>query len=471
MIGHQPDMILRHQEKWDLLPNHLKTRVQNTSKQYRGSELGPLLLEKLFVWEDMDKLCLDHLPGVNSAFLRTVANSVDLDRLTFISLANSMQINSSAVAALLRQSRGLSHLNVKGCVNLSDAAFPEKVIKDLSELAYVNVSFTQVTAPALTLFYGLCPKLATLKMAGCKIIEKNIAQIFTSPSDVLVSLKFRHCNVSTSSLKRILENFPNLHTLDYSSTDLRSLRPLLGFSHPSQLHKLNVSNCRELRPSRIELEELFLANPNLEHIYLTDARLLELPTSSLAKLKTLFTPGMYYPHIIIPEIFAHAANLTYLDLSRTSSGLYLRKGDYAEPLVLNTPNLRILSLQDSKVGDEAAEILAQLHSLHSLFLRGTAISETGLRQIVFGCPWLREVDLASCRRINIHERRTILGVLQIEFQGMLEEARDTGQATVSLVDEPFSEGYVIKNVHNGEEEREALVCLTSMSIVDGGASL
>jgi Leucine-rich repeat (LRR) protein len=200
----------------------------------------------------------------------------------------------------------------------------------------------------------------------------------------------------------------------------------------------------------VDLSLLFTFNPDLEHIYLTKARISSIPPSTLANLKTLFSPEMYSPRDVLPEILEYAENLTYLDLSRTD--LRFSPYDYDVSLVLNTPNLRILSLQDTHVSDESAELLSQLHSLRSLFLRGTAISTSGLRMIVYGCPWLEEVDLASCRRIDFRERRTVLANLQTEFQESLEEVRRTGQ-----VMDPDGQIYKLQCVHNGDEERDALV--------------
>jgi hypothetical protein len=462
LIGHRPDMILQDPELWKMIPNHLKYRIQKASRRYRGSELTPSLLEKLFAVDDMDVLDLDDLPGVSSGLLRAVTSNVDLSTLTFISMVGCTRINSNAVASLLRHSPNLSHFNVKGCVNLSDAAFPEKIlVKELKQLTYVNLSFTQVGAKSLTLLYAHCPKLEVLKLAGCKITDKQIPQIFTHPSDVLVSLKFRHCNVSNASLKRILENFPNLHTLDFSSTDLRSLRPLLAIPHQSQLRKLNISNCRELRPSQAEFSELFRCNPDLEHIYTTNARLDDIPSESLEKLKTLFVPGMYSAQYFLPHLTQHGHNLTYLDLSR--SDVDFRTVGYYSVQVFNTPNLRILSLQDTHIHDDGAELLSQIHSLRSLFLRGTAISAVGLRQIVYGCPWLEEVDLSSCRRIDFRERRTILATLQTEFKEKLAEVGETGQIWIP----ELSDLYIRKTVQNGDEERDALVRIPDVNVDSG----
>ena len=198
-------------------------------------KLPGMLIEKLFIKDEMEELNLDDFPGVTNTFLSGLNKRIELDRLTTLSLVNDTQIRSSGLALFLRKCVNLSHLNLKGCVELKNETFPEKTVKQLSQLSYLNVSFTQVTGKALATVYSLCPKLATLKLAGCKVIggKDSIANVFPQKSETLINLKLRHCTITQSQLHHILETLPNLQTLDCSSSwtsTVRSLRPFLSLS-------------------------------------------------------------------------------------------------------------------------------------------------------------------------------------------------------------------------------------------------
>ena len=407
----------------------------------------------------MTSLDVDNLPGVNSEFLRTITTSIDPRTLTSISLTHATRISSGTVATLVRKMPNVTHLNFKGCVNLNNATFPEKVVQKLQKLSYLNISYTQITGKAIALVYKHCPELATLKVSGCKYIvdsHTHVANIFPHSSEMLRSFKVRMCGLTQNTLKEILELFPNLETLDCSSTNIQRIRPFFSSEHESQLRKLNLSNCPDLDLTRpMDLDILYACNPNLEHIYLTDART-HLPCTFLANLKTLFMPGLHGARTYFTDIVLHGHNLTYIDLSRTDLNL----NSHTRPLAINVPNLRTLSLIETRIDDSAAEVISQMHTLRSLFLRGTAISAEGMRTIVFGCPWLEEVDLASCRRIGVLERRTLFSSLRGEFWECLAEAKGKGSAVVG----ENGKIYQVKRVYSGEEERDALVVVENNDV-------
>lgn len=454
-IGRQPEVILRRQDLWDVLPEHLKVCVRTATTYFHSGSIqpGPLLLEKLFIGDNMRTLNLDGMKNVSNVFLRKVHTTVNLDQLTFLSLVDIESIKSSAVASLLRVCSNLSYLNLKSCCELNDNVITDLVVSTLKELTYLNISYTRIGGPSLALIYAHCPKLATLKVAKCRLTygHTNIKGIFPHPSNVLVNLKVRHCSVNQQHLKYLLEMFPNLQTFDCSSCDLRSIRPFITLPHESQLRKLNISNCKNLDLTKQnDVAQMFHVHSKLEHIYLTNA-MARIPTESIANLRTLFAPMLYYPRAVIPEILEYGHNLTYLDLS--CSDLYFHPEDYEEPLVVNVPNLRILSLQKTRVGDGAAALISKFHTLRSLFLGETAISALGLRVIVFACPWLEEVDLSGSRRFDVRERRTLLSTLRKEFHERMAEARLNGK----VLDPVTNDWYEIESVSNGEEERDSLV--------------
>jgi len=408
----------------------------------------------------MQVLDLDDFPGVTNSLLNGLSKRLDLDKLTSLSLVNSTEVRSSCVAAFLRKCINVSHINLKGCVELKNETFPEKTVKQLSHLSYLNVSFTQMTGKALAKIYSLCPKLATLKLAGCKVIggQDSISNVFSHKSDTLINLKLRHCTITQAQLQYLLETLPNLQTLDCSSSStstVRSLRPFLTLSHPSQLRKINLSNCPNLDLTKpMELNRFFIQNSKLEHVYIKDAKVNAksvIPQSSLANLKTLFIPGVSNPTEFLPSILELAVNLTYLDLSHTS--IRFDPHAYSTPLVFNVPHLRTLSLEKTPVNDESAEIISQLHSLRSLFLGQTLISANGVRRIVFACPWLEQLDLTSCRGVDVEDRRTLLDTLQKEFWEYLSDARPTGK----VLEREMLRLYTVETFHNHNEEREGLV--------------
>lgn len=442
-----------------MLPDHLKDYVRNATRGHRASELQPVLLEEMFIEEDMERLDLDDFAGVNNNFLRTVRARIDLERLTFLSLVGNTAINGKTVSSFLQGCVNMSHINLKSCINLKNDTFPEKVVKQLPQLSYLNISFTMIGGKAAALIYSHCPKLATLKMASCNLLDGlSINKIFPHPSENLISLKIRHCTISQAQLQHILDNLPNLQTFDCSSSrasTFSNLRPFLNIAHPSQLRKLNLSNLRFLELNRpADLKAFFTKHANLEHIYLMDAHVDAksiIPESSLANFKTLFVPGISNAITFLPAILQIAQNLTYLDLSRTR--LPFDKADYNEPLVFNVPHLRTLSLEDTRVGDYSADLISQIHTLRSLFLRNTAISPIGVRVIVYACPWLEEVDLSSCRSIAVYDRRTLGDTLRREFWEKLAVAREKG----NVLEQESGEWYTIERFNSEGEERDGLV--------------
>jgi hypothetical protein len=434
VIGKHPDLILRQESLWNLLPYHLKNYVRIATRRFLAAEeekeLLPAVIEKIFVEDIMETIDFDNLTAVTNPFLLSVHRrlSQNLGAITRLSLVNNRKLNNTAIASFLKGCANLEYLNLKGCVNLKNEALPQKVVKQIPKLRYLNISFTQISGKAIALIYEHCKELSTLKLAGCKFGDgMNIPKIFPEPSENLRNLKLRHCVVNQNQLQYILRAFPNLETFDYSSSDLRSIRPFYAIEHPSQLRKLNLSNCRSLDLTKaIELRKVLEKHEKLEHIYLTRANISlrsVISDESLNHFKTLFLPQLSYPTDSLPIILSKATNLTYLDLSH--SFLRFEEDDYLEPVVVNVPNLRTLSLEDTSVSDRSAPLISQIHTLRSLFLRGTSISVVGVREIVFACPWLEELDVTSCRAIEIRERRSLLQTLRRQFWKLLNEADRT----------------------------------------------
>lgn len=445
---------------WDILPEHLKEyvreHIRNAEKHYR---MPIELLEKLFIDENLTVLNFDNFESITNAFLASICNRISREKLTSLSFVNNTHVKGKIVTSILRGCVNVERLNFKGCIDLSDDAFPEKVVEQLTQLSYVNVSYTQVTGKAIALIYSGCPKLATLKLAGCRLFKgTNLNEVFRDRSDVLISLKLRHCGLTQTHIHYILQNFPNLQTLDCSSSPLlsfRTIRPFLNISHASQLRKLNLSNCPHLDLSKsAELNKLFILHPKLEQIYLTGVRIdptTVIPKVSLANFKTLFMPGTFYSVPFLSSVLQHGQNLTYLDLSRTN--LTFQREDYPNGLEFDVPHLRTLSLDQTLVDDESAELISQIHTLRSLFLRNTAISTIGVRVIVFACPWLGEVDVASCRGVERANRRTLIQILRKEFWDCLPEAKAKGKVLSPVSLEWYNIGYF----RSEDEERAGLV--------------
>ena len=421
--------------------------------------MQPVLIEKMFTEDGMEMLNLDNVSGVSIKLLRTIHKRLDLEKFTSLSLVGNTAISSQAMASFLRGCVNLSYLNLKSCVGLKNDTFPEELVKQLPQLSYLNISFTLISGKGISTIYTNCKKLATLKLAGCNLLEgSSISKVFPHPSDTLISLKIRHCAINSAELQYILEQFPNLENFDCSSSPgsgILSIRPFTTISHTSQLRKLNISNLPKIDLTKpVYLKIFFTIHTKIEHIYLTDSRVnLEsvIPDSSLANFKTIFFPGISNSTAILPAILKIAQNLTYLDLSRT----YLRfdPDDYSDPLVFNVPHLRTLSLEQTGVTDRSADLISQIHTLHSLFLRNTAISSIGVRVIVYACPWLQEVDLSSCRSIPVRDRRTLLETFRREFWEHLAEAREMG----TVLEKDSEEWYTIERFQNEEEDRDGLM--------------
>jgi len=465
VLGAHPLIILGKEQEWLFqVPDHLRMHVRQAAKRYHGFEIQPILMEKLHVGDLMEGLELDDYP-TTAPLLHTIRNQIEVERLRSISLANNITIRDSTVAILLRGCVSLSHLNLRGCVNVKNGAFTEKVVQSLTELSYLNVSYTQVTGKALSMLYSNCPKLSNLKLAGCKITEgTNIQQLFPHQSDVLTNLKIRHCAWTPAEMEYILKQFPNLQTLDCSSptgSNPLSFRPFINIDHPSQVRKFNFSNCPGLEYKPREVRKFFELYTKLEHLYLTAALLHEqtrflqllIPKPTLQQLKTAFLPGLRFAELHLSTFFDHATNLEHLDVSKTHTTFTTEILSYMHEGELCVSHLRILSLEDNPVSDESASLICCFPTLRSLFLRGASISRNGLRDIVYGCPWLEKLDLASCRGIDVRERRSLLRTLREEFREHLEEARRAGK----VLKPESQKWYCIRTFTSDGEERDGLV--------------
>lgn len=459
VVGSNPEIILRQAETWDLLPEHLKLYVRNATRRHHASELQPVLLEKLFIEDNMHSLDLDQLPGVTNGFLRSLHNRLDRSILTKLSLVENEVISASAISAFLKDCNNLEHLNLKRCYNITNDVFKEDVTKSLSNLIYLNLSFTRVTGSAIAQVYTNTPKLATLKMAGCALREgRSVKNVFPHPSNTLLTLKLRHVTLNPQDIRHILTSFPNLQNFDCSSAPASnpfSLTTFIKMQHPSELRKINLSNLPSLSLYSAKLlDEFFTVHDKLEHVYLTGVKVnptTAIPPSSLARLKTLFLPELTWSPDFLPTCLKVASNLTYLDLSKTR--ISFSQEDYAQPLVFNVPHLQILSLENAAVDDFSAETITNMHTLRALFLRNTLISALGVRIIVFACPWLEEVDVSTCRNIPTLERRTLMQTLQRDFWGLLRQAREEGP----VLDSESMRTFVLEKLYSEGEERDGLV--------------
>jgi hypothetical protein len=438
----------------------LKVYVRNATRRLHGSEIRPILLEKLFIEEKMESLDLDQLPGVTNVFLQTLRTKLDRSILTRLSLAGNEGIGAPAVALFLKGCTKLEHINLKRCYNVTNDVFNEDVSKSLSNLTYLNVSFTRVTGPAIVTIYTNAPHLAILKAAGCAIRGpgRSLKYVFPHPSSSLLTLKLRHVTLNPQDIRHILASFPQLQNFDCSAAPASNpinLTTFIKMQHPSQLRKINLSNLPSLSLYSAKLlDEFFTVHDKLEHVYLTGVRVnptTAIPTVSLTRLKTLFLPEMTFSRDFLPTVLEIGANLTYLDLSKTR--ISFSQDDYPRPLIFNVPHLQILSLENASVDDFSAETIAKMHTLRSLFLRNTLISALGVRIIVFACPWLEEVDVSTCRNIPLLERRTLMASLHREFGELLGQARGEG----SVVDPECERTFVVQKLYSEGEEREGLI--------------
>ena len=458
IIGTHPKIILRQAETWDLLPSHLKVFVRSAARRHHASELQPVLIDKVFIEDDMQSLDLDHLSRVTSGFLRSLHSRLDRSILTSLSLVENEVIGVSAMASFLKGCNNLERLNLKRCYNITNDVFKD-VAKSLANLTYLNVSFTRVTGSAIAPIYASAPKLAIVKMAGCTLCDgRRVKHVFPHPSLNLLTLKLRHVALNAQDIHHILASFPKLQNFDCSaapSSSPISLATFMELPHPSELRKLNLSNLPNFRLSSVNLlYHFFKVHDKLEHVYLTGIRVnfaTAIPRSSLARLKTLFLPELSCSSPdFLPTCLEFASNLTYLDLSKTLIPFTFFSNDSMKFLVCNVPHLQVLSLENAAIDDLSTIAIARIHTLRSLFLRNTQISMFGVRTVVFACPWLEELDVSSCRKIPLMARRTLLQILRWEFWQRLEEAHETGLAM-------DGKKFVVEKLYSEGEEREGLI--------------
>ncbi|KAF9036413.1 RNI-like protein [Hymenopellis radicata] len=384
----------------------------------------------------------DVLPGVSKHTLRAIPrlnNSLQELRLTGFD-----KFTDDMFAWVVSQLPQLRILVLRECKNVGLKTVGT-VASTCPELRVANFNYTSVPPSSLAPLLVSCPRLEVLKVAKVSNWTDSTFTKFLSALDsdfrhvCLKTLKLRHTALSDNSMTALINICPNLQRLDVSFTSVRRPSTWLVPEIGSQIEKLSLTSTATSGSDLLgviknlpHLKILSLGalgvgtSPNTSvsnstAMTLTDSVLRSLVTTlaGLSSLESLSLVGNAKLgatrkgegplHDLVSVV---GRNCKYLNLSAITS---LRSADFVGllPDVENDhrpPLLETLVINNTGVDDEISPFLACCHELLTLEVGGTKLTEEGLMPIIDGCPRLINLDLTSCRGVNVVDRRRFFEV-------------------------------------------------------------
>lgn len=134
------------------------------------------------------------------------------------------------------------------------------------------------------------------------------------------------------------------------------------------------------------------------------------------------------------------SNLQWLDLSRCELPI-------AGSGFPTLQNVRTLILSYANVDDDALSAIGTQPQLRSISLSGTAVSDSGLENLVRSNPKIRFLDLYACDGITNASIDTFISLKQLEYLGvgrtrLLRESRTTEDSWIELIRSVLPDCYV-----------------------------
>ncbi|KAJ3161951.1 hypothetical protein HDU86_005649 [Geranomyces michiganensis] len=184
--------------------------------------------------------------------------------LDSFALENGLCASNVLVQSLADNVPRLRTLNLRGCSSVTDVLIPS-LVRACSQLRFVDLSYTQVTAATLCVLLAGCPDIEVLEMEACG--PQPLSSTVQMPEPVN-STKLRHLNLRNSgvddkSLRIAAEHAPHLATCILDGCSAITDEAVLGIAASSRdrLRHIDVSFCPAL--TDIALHSLAIHAPGI----------------------------------------------------------------------------------------------------------------------------------------------------------------------------------------------------------------
>jgi len=295
----------------------------------------------------------------------------------------------------------LEVLKLAGVPNWTDASFTKFLAGiaqhkgfEFKHLRTLKLRQTSLSDSSLHPLISLCPSLQRLDLSFTLVLHP--LSLFQPPDIIpLQKLSLTSTRISNVDLLAVVSNLPQLNTLS------------LGALGERQGASATMGNASALTMNNETLARLTDILENLQH----------LETVSLvgnAKLGlTERTDGAILGFISRVGRKCKSLNLAGLQSMRSAALV----GLVPETIEQGPPQLRSLILNHTNVDDEAAPFIACCISLETLGLGSTKFTNTGIFPIIDACTKLENLDLTSCRGVNVVDRRRFFEVWEKDWKG------------------------------------------------------
>ncbi|MFH5806785.1 hypothetical protein [Alienimonas sp. DA493] len=258
-------------------------------------------------------------------------------------------------------------------------------LEGMTELRELDVRFSNVGDAAMESVAKL-PNLSALKLERSKVTDEGLKKL--SPEQPLRVLDL---DTGFSDPLPILaeKGYTDLRALELDRTDIYGAE---GFAPLTQFKDLRVLSLQEAYPYDEDLQPVLgeltkLESLNLRQTPVTNAlmptvgELTELKTLNLAEVSAVTEPGL--------KELAPLTKMEDLDLWATGA-----TDATMTEVIANFENLKALSLQQTKVGDEGLKALADLKQLERLDLSETQVTDESV-DVLKGLPNLKSLTLKN----------------------------------------------------------------------------
>ncbi|NNJ27740.1 leucine-rich repeat domain-containing protein [Alienimonas chondri] len=286
---------------------------------------------------------------------------------------------------------GLTNLKVLRLktVSVNDLS-PVEGMQDMREL---DLRFSNVGDAAMDSVAKL-PKLATLKLERSAVTDDGLSKLSADQP-----IKALDLDTGFSEAPAIIaEKFPDLRSLELDRSDVYGAE---GFAPLGRLTELRTLSLQETYPTDEELaptlddadaEPVLSALTNLETLNLRQTGVTSKLMPVVGQLTNLKSLNLAEASGVREEGLKELAGLTKLeDLDLWATGA---TDATMQEVVANFENLKALSLQQTKVGDEGLAALADLKQLERLDLSETQITDESVA-VLRGLPNLKSLTLKN----------------------------------------------------------------------------
>ncbi|KAF8634002.1 hypothetical protein AX15_001176 [Amanita polypyramis BW_CC] len=383
----------------------------------------------------------DDLPGVSK---RTISDVSRLNaRVRELEISGFGKIPDNIFASTLRHLKELRVLILRGCSKVG-AQTISVVTSSCPDLKIINLNYTSANPASVAQLVTSCKSLEVLKVAGIRNwTDATFTNFFPGidQGTILINLrtlKIRQTQLGDTSISFLINLCPNLQSLDASFTLLKRPASLISTPHVPPLQKLSLTSTSILPRDLAPVLSLF---PQLRTLSLGALGVSHGSQASIGN-----TSAMTMDDAGLGAVTDALADIVCLErislVGNTKLGMTAKHGPALSDFVsrigrkckrLNLagiPNLRSadlagllpkrdgddsaavesLVLNNTGIDDEAGIYIAACNRLRMLGVAGTRLTSNGLYPILNACPELGDLDLTSCRGINVVERRRFFEV-------------------------------------------------------------